>query len=168
MAAPGDNFRKVWTADFYNRLRQLLEQQGTMITVSGRGGASTGKRGSQIVIPKQQNPLSTIQGVLSGGSAPSVTDGTVVIDPYAWLGYSIQAAYFVCAAGTTNATVLVGGTPVSWLNSLPITASGHAVFIANPPPDLTHLIPTGESLSIQLSGSSSNCTGFQFSLNCPF
>jgi hypothetical protein len=168
MASPGDNLRKVWTADFYNRLVQLLSANGPSITVSGRGFASNGRKGSSIVIKDPQQPLSTIQGILTGGAAPAVTDGTVIVDPRSWGGYSVQAAYFRCTTGSTNVTVLVGGTPVSWLNAIAVTGVGQTIFIPNPVPDVTHVIAAGQSLSIQLAGSSSDCTGFTFSLNCPF
>lgn len=168
MASPGDNLRKVWTADFYNRLCQLLSTNGPGITVSGRGVAANGRRGTSIVITDRPNPLSTIQGLLSGGSAISVSDGTVIVDPYAWGGYSVQAAYFKTTAGSTNITVLVNATPVSWLTSIPVNSSGKLVTIPNPVTDLTHVIYPADSLSIQISGSSSDCAGLQFSLNCPF
>jgi len=168
MASPGDKLRNVWTADFYNRLQALLSANGNNLTAAGRAYASNSKRGSQIVIPDVKVPLSTIQGILAGGTVPSVTDGTEILDPYAWAGYSIQAAYFRCVTGSTNATVLVGGTPVSWLNAIPVTGVGNPIVIASPAPDQTHVIPMGQSLSIQLAGSSADCTGFTFSLYCPF
>jgi|HubBroStandDraft_3_1064219.scaffolds.fasta_scaffold01327_5 hypothetical protein len=168
MISPGDPLRKVYTADLANKLHDLLANKQQPLSTPGRAFVTPGRRGIQLSIPPPRLPLSTIQGVLSGGSAPSVSDGTEVIDPYAWLAYSIQGAYFVTAAGTTNATVLIEGTPISWLTSIPVDAAGSPIVVANPPPDLTHVLNQGDELSIQLAGSSSDCAGFGFSLWVPY
>lgn len=168
MPAPGDKLRSVWTADFANRLMALLTANGQQVTVAGRGYASNSRRGSQIVIPAQQSPVSTIQGQLAGGTPISVSDGTEIIDPYAWGAYSIQGAYFKTSAGTTVATVFVNGTPVSWLTAIAVGGGGVLTPIPNPVLDLTHVLAVGDILSIQLASSSGDCAGFQFSLNCPF
>lgn len=168
MASPGDKLRSVWTADFYNRLAALLSSNGNSLTAAGRAYASNGRRGSQIFVPDTKVPLSTIQGLLAGGAAQAVTDGTEIIDPYAWGAYTIQGAYFKTAAGTTNVTVIVNGTPVSWISAIAVNSAGILVPIPSPVTDLTHIINPEDFLSIQLSGSSADCTGFQFTLNTPF
>lgn len=167
MANPGDSLRSVWTAAFYNQLAQLIKAQAR---VTGANGAqvSGGKNGLQIVLPPNVNQLSTLQGVLTGGDAPPVTDGTVVIDLYAWAGYTIQAAAFILATGTTTISVQVNGTAVSWLDALAITTAGLVTPIPSPPPDLTHIIKQGDQLTIVISSSSSDATGLAFSLYTPF
>jgi hypothetical protein len=167
MANPGESLRKVWTAKFYNELREFMESRSKII---GSGGltAAVGPKGIQLQVPPPRAVLSTIQGVLVGGSSSGVTDGTDVIDPYAWSSYSIQGAMFVLQAGSTAATVLINGTPVSWLTSISVTTSNSVISIPSPAPDLTHIVPVGGQLSVQLVGSSGTAAGFLFSLNCPF
>lgn len=167
MAAPGQPLREVWTADFYNQLRALLR---AVSRASGSGPLQVtgGKGGLQFSLARQRNPLSTLQGEISGGSQGAVTDGTTILDLYAWGGYSIQAAAFILSAGTTNLTVTVNGTPVSWLNNLAITTTMTVINIAVPAPDLTNVISPGDELAIVVSGSSGAAAGLNFSLNCPF
>lgn len=166
MANPGDSFRSTWTAAFYNRLQAALKQ---LDQITGTGGAvvSKGKSGIQISVKPQRSPVSTLQGILAGGSAPSVSDGTTIIDLSAFNAYSITAGAFVLGAGTTNLTVAVNGTPVSWLNNLAITTTLLLKNIPTPPPDLTHVLDPGDQLTIVLSGSS-GASGLSFSLNTPF
>lgn len=167
MASAGEDFRKYYTADFYNRLIGLLGRSQRS-TGSGRVVVSNTRDGSQIVVPKDRSAVSTIQGVLTGGSTPAVADGTEILDPYAFAAYSIQAAYFVLSAGTTTLSVQINGTPVTWLDSLAISTVPTVIFIANPVPDLTHVMTVGSQLSIVLSGSSGTSAGLSFSLNTPF
>lgn len=167
MASSGDRLRSLWTAAFYNKLQALLKQS---VKASGAGPVTVTqtKDGIQVVLPRGRRAVSTLQGLLVGGSDPGVTDGTTIIDPCAWDAYSIQAAYFVLSAGTTTLTVMVNSTAVSWLDSLAISGTPAKLFIANPVPDLTHVLAPGDQLSIVLSGSSSDAAGLMFSLNCPF
>lgn len=167
MAHPGDSLRSVWTAAFYNQLVQLIKAQ-TRMTGSNGAQVSGGKDGIQITIPPNNNQLSTLQGVLTGGDAPPVTDGTVVIDLYAWSGYTIQAAAFILAAGTCTVSVQVNGVAVSWLDALAITTGGLVSPIPSPPPDLTHIVRQGDQLTIVISAASSDATGLAFSLYTPF
>lgn len=167
MASTGDSFRSLWTADLYNKIQALLGKT-TRATGAGPVSVTNTRDGTQIVVGRQRFPVSTIQGLLTGGAAPSVSDGTIVIDPYAWNAYSIQGAYFVLLTGSTTLTVQVDGTPVSWLTNIAVTGAGMPISIPSPVTDLTHVINPGAKLSIILSGSSSDATALSFSLNCPF
>lgn len=168
MASPGEPLRNYWTADFYNRLNALLGNGGSApITTSGPLSAAGGKKGTQIVAPPNRSPLSTIQGYVVGGTAPAVSDGTEVIDAYAWGAYSIQAAYFVLSAGTTTVTVKINGTAVSWLNGISVSTTPTVIKIAVPVPNLSHVVPVGGQLTI-VTSSSSGASGLAFSFNVPF
>jgi hypothetical protein len=165
MPSPGDSLRATWTSAFYQKLVNFMAAGN--ITASGRAAVARGKNGTQISIPDPRNPVSTLQGILAGGTAPDVTDGATVIDLYAFNAYSIQAAAFILAAGTTTLTVAINGVPVSWLDSLPITTTGSVIAIPSPPPDDTHIVSPGDQLTIVLA-SSAGASGLAFSLNCPF
>ena len=167
MASPGEKLREVWTADFANQLRALLARSQRVVG-AGPVTVSNTKNGSQIVLPRGRQAVSTIQGQLAGGTAPSLSDGTEILDPYAFASYSIQAAYFILSAGTTTLTVNINGTPVSWLSALSISTVATIIQIPSPVPDLTHVIPVEGELTFVFSGSSSDAAGFSFSLNCPF
>lgn len=166
MASPGDRFKDVWTSAFANQLQALLDKT-FRITGSGLAIVTPGKNGMQVNVPPQTAPLSTLQGILAGGSPPAVSDGTDIIDPYAWGAYSIRGAAFGLTAGTTNVTVLVNGVPISWLTAIPVTTVVTPVLLPDGPPDLTQNVPFGGQLSIQLSGSA-GASGFLFSLYAPF
>lgn len=167
MASPGEDFRKYWTADFYNRLQAMLGRSQRS-TGTGRVTVSNTPDGSQIVVPSGRQAVSTIQGVIAGGAAPSVSDGTEILDPCAFAAYSVQAAYFILAAGTATLSVQIDGTPISWLDSLAISSVATKIFIPNPAPDLTNVVGVGSQLSIVLTGSSGTAAGLSFSLNTPF
>lgn len=165
MASPGDSIRSVITAAWVNRVNAML--QGNKLTGVGPVVVSPGKNGAQIVMPRAKVPVSTLQGVLTGGSAPTVSDGETIIDLYAFNAYSIQGAAFVLAAGTATVSVEIDGTPISWLDSIAVTTSILYIPIANPAPDLTNLVGVGSELSIVIAGASS-ATGLSFSLNVPY
>ena len=167
MPSPGDSLRSVWTAQFANDLLALLGR-GNKITGAGRLTVSPGRGGTQLVVPDPPTPVSTLQGILTGGDAPGCTDGTVVLDLFAWNAYSIQGGAFITSAGSTTISVQVNGVPISWLDAIAVDVTGPVIKIPVPPPDLTHVVPPGAQLSIVISGSSGDCAGLAFSLNVPF
>lgn len=167
MPSPGDSFRGTWTAQFANEIRAMLGR-GNRITGSGGINISSDKSGTQLAMPPPRLVISTLQGTVIGGAFPPCTDGTTILDMYAWNAYSIQGGAFITSAGTTVISVQVNSTPVSWLTGLTIDSSGIVVPIPNPVTDQTHVIPVGAQLTIVTSSSSGDCAGLQFNLNCPF
>lgn len=167
MASPGDKFREVWTADFYNRVNGMLV---AFQKISGTNGVqvSSGKTGIQISLSSVSRPVSTLQGVLAGGTPSGVTDGAVILDLAAFDPYAIQAGAFVLFSGTCTVSVLVGTTPISWLNNIAVSTTLSNTPISVPAPDLTNVVARGAQLSIVISGSSGDAAGLNFSLNAPF
>lgn len=166
MAQAGDKFRSVWTAQFYNQLVAFMA--GGKLTAAGRASVTPGRSGTSLVVTDPRSPVSTLQGILTGGDVPAVSDGTTIIDLFAFNAYSIQAAAFILSAGTTTLSVQINGVPVSWLDSIPVSDTMASIAIPVPPPDLTHVVPPGAQLTIVLSGSSGDAAGLSFSLNVPF
>lgn len=166
MASPGDNLLSIVTADWVNRVNAAVFARN--LTASGRATVAPGRNGSQINVADPRSPVSTIQGILVGGTPPPVTDGTVIVDPFAWAGYSIQAGAFVLFAGTCTLDWFVGATAITWLGGIPVTTAGVLVQIPNPSPDTTNCLAIGNQLSVAISASSSDAAGLCFSLNTPF
>jgi hypothetical protein len=50
MVSPGEPLRKVWTAEFYNRLQEFMNR-GVKVTMSGPGFATVTKNGITIALP---------------------------------------------------------------------------------------------------------------------
>lgn len=167
MASPGDSFRNVWTSSFYNQL-QALVGRGNKITGSGGLNVSSDKSGTQIAAGIPRSAVSTLQGILVGGDAPACTDGTTVLDVYAWNAYSVQGGAFITTAGTAVISVQVNGVPISWLDGLTVDNTGLVVPIPNPITDLTQVVPVGAQLTIVTSSCSGDCAGLGFTLNVPF
>lgn len=167
-ANAGDDFRKTWTAEFYNKIQAFMAGGfADKITTAGPMTISKSGKGVQLVIASPNGQLSTLQGYLVGGDAPSVSDGTETIDPRAWLGYTIQAAYFKLTAGTCIVTVLINGVAVSWLNGIAVSSAGTTLSAPIPQVNTTHVVPTTGIVTIQIS-SSAGASGLVFSLNTPF
>lgn len=167
MPSPGDSLRQVWTAGFYNQLRDFMGR-GAVITGSGGINVANTKNGLQISAGQPRNAVSTLQGTIVGGAAPACADGTTVLDIFAWNAYSVQGGAFITAAGTTEISVQVNGVPISWLDAIAVDSTGIVIPIPDPLPDLTHVIPVGAQLTIVTSSSSGDCTGLSFNLNTPF
>lgn len=167
MVSPGDKFREVWTSAFYNQLQSLLGR-GNKVTGSGGIQVAAGKDGIQIAAPPQVRAISTLQGTIIGGDAPACTDGTTVLDMFAWNAYSIQGGAFITAAGTTTVSVQVNGVAVTWLDGLVIDSTGLVVPLPNPILDRSNVVPPGAQLTIVTSSSSGDCAGLQFTLNVPY
>lgn len=167
MASPGDSFRGVWTAAFYNQLQAFMGR-GNKITGSGGLQVSSDRSGTQIVAPPQRNAVSTLQGTIVGGAAPACADGTTILDMFAWNAYSVQGGAFITEAGTTVISVQVNGIPITWLDGITVDSTGVVIAIDTPAPDRTNVVPVGAQLTIVTSSSSGDCTGLQFNLNTPF
>lgn len=167
MASPGDKLQNVFTSSFYNQVMAFMGR-GSVITGSGGVNVANTKNGLQISAPPARGAISTLQGTIVGGAAPACTDGTTVLDIFAWNPYSVQGGAFITAAGTTVISVQVNAVAISWLDAITVDSTGVVIPIPDPLPDLTHVIPVGAQLTIVTSSSSGDCTGLQFNLNVPF
>ncbi len=123
MVSPGQNFRSVWTAAFYNRLTEFMERS-SKVTISGPGYASNSKGGITISLPRTKAGggaattapapwvpfITVVAGVSKANFYPGTIAGLIPSNMFTPLSLTASVVNYVYAQVTATAGVVTGAT----------------------------------------------------------
>lgn len=122
MAEPGQSFRAVWTAAFYNEIREFM--RSSKLTISGPGWSAAGRNGTSIAFPRQKPgtgggvsvmppwfPTTTgTSGSYTASFAPGTVGGIVPSNMFSAIALTQNQKNYLYLSVTAAAGVITGST----------------------------------------------------------